>query len=458
MLSGVFTSVIAFIIAIGVMVTVHEFGHFWVARRCGVRVLRFSVGFGRALWSRRFGADQTEFVVAALPFGGYVKMLDEREGDVAPAERHRAFNNQSVGARAAIVAAGPAINILLAVVLYAGTFMLGVPGVSPIIGGTVAETPAAEAGFRPGERIETIAGTATRTWADVRLALLEHGLGTSQGSVVVEVSTDSGILHSRKLDVGAVSLKEEASDPVETLGFETWFPEVPARITRVIDGSPAEAAGLRAGDVVLRAADQDVDDWISWVEIVRAHPGEEIPVTVRREGASVDLALEPAVKTSGGKTIGYIDAVGPGFTDSQREMMFTTVRHGLFEALYRGAVKTWDITHLTLRVLVALVTGEAALSNISGPISIAQFAGQSAQIGLVSFIGFIALISVSIGILNLLPIPVLDGGHLLYYLVEAVRGTPLSERAQIIGQQIGIAMLIGLMTLAIYNDILRLVS
>lgn len=451
------TSIAAFIVAIGVMVTVHEFGHFWVARRCGVRVLRFSVGFGRALWSRRLGADRTEFVVAALPFGGYVKMLDERESEVDPTERHRAFNNQSVGARTAIVAAGPAINILLAVVAYTLMFMIGVQGVSPIVGGTAEGTPAAEAGFRAGERIESVEGTATPTWAEVRLALLDHGLGGNDGSVAVEVSTESGAIGHRRLDVGRVSLKEEAADPVATLGFEPWFPELPARVTRVVPDSPAAAAGLMAGDEVLEAAGRSVDDWRTWVEIVRAHPDETIAVTVLRDGRHVELDLTPAPQEAGDRTVGHIGAQGPELTEAQRERMFTTVRYGPVRALWEGTVKTWDITRLTFRVLVGLITGEAALSNISGPISIAQFAGQSAQIGLASFIGFIALISVSIGILNLLPIPVLDGGHLLYYLIEFVRGSPLSERAQAFGQQIGIVMLIGLMALAIYNDILRMV-
>ncbi|MDZ7749527.1 MAG: sigma E protease regulator RseP [Halofilum sp. (in: g-proteobacteria)] len=457
-MTEVLTSIAAFIVAIGVMVTVHEYGHYWVARRCGVRVLRFSVGFGRALWRRTLGRDGTEWVIAALPLGGYVKMLDEREAEVPAAERHRAFNNQPVGRRAAIVAAGPAVNILLAVVAYTATFLIGVDGLVPRVGDVQAGSPAAEAGFERGERITAVNGTATATWSDVRLSLLDHGLDGAGGSVAVTVERDGGTTATRRLDIGSVSLREGETDPVTTLGFERWSPELPARVTDVVPDSPAAAAGLRPGDRVLRAGDTRIRDWAHWVEYVRARPGERFEVTVLRDGAETTVALTPAAEQAGGREFGRIGAYGPGLTEADRERMFTTVRYGPLQALGQGVVKTWDITRLTVRVLVGLVTGEAALSNISGPISIAQYAGQSAQIGLSTFIGFVALISVSIGILNLLPIPVLDGGHLLYYAIEAVKGSPVSERAQAFGQQIGIAMLVGLMSLALYNDVVRLVQ
>lgn len=452
------TSVLAFIVAIGVMVTVHEYGHYWVARRCGVRVLRFSVGFGRALWSRTLGRDRTEWVIASIPLGGYVKMLDEREVPVDATERHRAFNNQPLPARTAIVAAGPAVNILLAVVAYAAMFMIGIQGVTPIVGGARPDSPAAIAGFERGDRIVAVAGSRTQTWSEVRLALLDKGLGGRATGIPVTVETEAGYTAERQLDASTVSLKEEAADPMATLGLEQWIPEMPARISRVVEGSAAAAAGLADGDVVLRAGATEIRDWGHWVEYVRARPGETFEVVVRRDGAERTLMLTPALERVGGERIGRIGAHGPRLSEADRERMFTTVRYGPLTALAQGAVKTWEITQLTLRVLVGLVTGQAALSNISGPVSIAQFAGQSAQIGLAPFLGFIALVSVSIGILNLLPIPVLDGGHLLYYAIEAVKGSPLSERSQVLGQQIGIAMIAGLMALALYNDFLRLVQ
>lgn len=451
------TSLLAFIVAIGILVTVHEFGHYWVARRCGVRVLRFSVGFGQALWRRTLGKDRTEWVIAALPLGGYVKMLDEREGTVDASERHRAFNTQSVGRRSAIVAAGPMVNILLALVAYWVMFMIGVQGAVPLVGGADPESPAAVAGFERGDRIVAVTGDRTPTWSEVRLALLDHGLGGA-GSVPVTVQRAAGGEVTRQLPVDRVSLRDQAADPVQVLGFERWLPDLPPVVREVVPDSPAAQAGLRAGDQILQADGQPIESWQQWVEFVSARPDETFPVIVRRDAGERQLRLTPEAERVGGETIGRIGVYSPRIPDEQRERMFTTVRYGPVEAIGQGVNKTWDITTLTARVLGGLVTGQAALNNLSGPISIAQYAGQSAQIGLASFLGFIGLISVSIGLLNLLPIPVLDGGHLLYYAVEAVKGSPLSERAQMLGQQIGIALLFAIMGLAIYNDVLRLVQ
>jgi len=452
------TSVGAFIVAIGVMVTVHEYGHYWVARRCGVRVLRFSIGFGRALWRRVSPRTGTEWVIAALPLGGYVKMLDEREGEVDPAERHLAFNNQGVGARSAIVVAGPLVNVLLAVVAYAAMFLIGVQGVTPIVGGADAGSPAAAAGFRDGDRIVAVDGRDTPTWSEVRLALLDQGLGRGDKPLPVTVSRPDGERATRQLDASSVSLKDEAADPVASLGFQRWLPDLSARITGVVPDSPAAAAGFKPGDVVQQADGTAIADWGAWVDYVRAHPGQPIQTVVRRDGGTTTITVTPEAHQVGGEKIGRIGAYGPKISKSDRDRMFTTVRYGPLDALGHGLSKTWDVTQLTVRVLAGLVTGQASLSNISGPISIAQYAGESAQIGLATYLGFIALISVSIGILNLLPIPVLDGGHLLYYVIEAIKGRPVSDRVQALGQQVGIVLLAGLMALALYNDLLRLVQ
>ena len=450
----IITSLLAFIVAIGVMVTVHEFGHYWVARRFDVRVLRFSVGFGKPLLRRHFGADRTEFVIAAIPLGGYVKMLDEREAEVSADERHRAFNTQTVGARSAIVAAGPAINFVLALVAYWAMFMVGVSGLTPLVGGVQEGSPAAVAGFERGEEIVAVGSRRTPSWSDARIALIDVGLADDARPVNVRVATADGE-RERTLEVASVSLREGEEDPVRKLGFEYWLPDLPARISDVVADSAAEAAGLRSGDRVLRANGERIADWHDWVTFVRERPEQEIRIEIERDGSRQELAITPAATEDG---TGRIGAYGPVPDEAERERMFTTVRHGPVTAASESAAKTWDISRLTVRVVSRLVTGDAALSNISGPVTIAHYAGESARIGLAQFLGFLALISISIGIINLLPIPMLDGGHLLYFLIEAVKGSPVSERVQVIGQQIGIVMLLGLMTLAIYQDFLRLAS
>lgn len=450
-------SIAAFIVAIGVLVTVHEYGHYRVARWCGVRVLRFSVGFGRPLWKRTYGADRTEWVIAAIPLGGYVKMLDEREGEVDAAEAHRAFNRQSVGRRAAIVAAGPAVNIALAAVAYSVMFMIGVQGAVPRLGEIAEGSPAAEAGFERGDLILAVDGIDAPSWSEARLTLLDRGLDGDRDRIPLTVRTADGYETERRLDISGVSLREDGVDPIRTLGFQPWLPDMPPRITSVMEDSAAAEAGLKAGDVVVRAGDTRIRAWSDWVAHVQARPGEAIPLVIERDGERIDLEVTPSAVEADGGRVGQIGARGPQLSEEQREQMYTTVRYGPIDSVIQGTVKTWDMSTLTVRVLTGLVTGSAALSNISGPVSIAQYAGQSAQVGLATFLGFLALISVSIGLLNLLPIPVLDGGHLLYYAVEAVKGSPVSERVQVMGQQLGLVLLFALMTLALYNDFVRLV-
>lgn len=457
MIETILTSIGAFIVAIGVMVTVHEFGHYWVARRCGVKVQRFSVGFGRPLVSWIAGADRTEFVIAMIPLGGYVKFLDEREAPVEEHERHRAFNRQSVPARAAIVAAGPLINIVLAVVCYWAMFVVGVTGIVPNVGGVEPGSPAEIAGFQRSERIDRVGGRETPTWAEVRLALLDRGLRGDAPMTDVVTSDRFGGEYHRTIDVSSVSLRDENEDPVRRLGFREWLPDLPAEVTETMEGSPAERAGLQPGDRVVEVDGEPIDDWMAWVEYVRERPEQSIQVRIQRDGTIVELELVPEAVGEGEQAIGRIGAYGPTLSEADRDRMFTTVRYGPVAALGHGMQRTWDVTTLTLRVVTQLVTGQAALANIAGPVTIAHFAGETARVGLAQFLGFLALISISIGILNLLPIPILDGGHLLYLAIEAVKGSPLSERAQIIGQQIGVVLLFSLIALALYNDFLRLV-
>ncbi len=445
----------AFIVAIGILVTFHEFGHFWVARKLGIRVLRFSVGFGRPLWKRVAGADRVEYVIAAIPLGGYVKMLDEREGPVPEAERARAFNRQAVWKRMAVVTAGPAANLLLAMLVYWGMYMIGVQGVRPVVGEVPPDTPAAASGLAVGDEIVSIGGRRTPTWQDVTLALLDEAL--ARGEVPLEVRKPDGTLQRLVMDVreGEPLLADE--NLMDRIGIEPWRPVLAPVLGELVEGGPAERSGLRPGDRVVAVDGERVETWSQWVEWVRAHPGERHEVVVLRDGERVRVALQIGEAQEDDRVIGRIGAY-PRLDEAQIARMRVTVRYGPLEALYRGAVKTWDVTVLTLKVLWKLVTGQASLKNISGPVTIAEYAGVSAAIGLSAFLGALGLLSVSIGILNLLPIPVLDGGHLLFYVVEAVKGSPVSERAQEVAQQIGFTMLGALMILALYNDLIRILQ
>ena len=452
-MGGFFFSLLSFIVAIGLLVTVHEYGHFWVARRLGVKVLRFSIGFGKPLWTRRFGKDATELVVAAIPLGGYVKMLDEREGEVAAEELDRAFNRKPVSTRIAVVVAGPAANFLFAILAYWIMFVYGVPGLKPVVGDVLPASYAAAAGIRAGDEIRFIENQPTPTWETTIMALLNANL---DGKEIVNLRVVDSSGNERYLqayfEVPDALLKK--GGVLDNFGLSVWRP--PAVIERLVEGGAGERAGILPGDKVVHADDTPIRNWEQWVEYVRERPGDSIAMQLMRNGELVELTVTPDHESEDGKIIGRIGAYVQLPGEQERATMRVVVRYGLLEAVPEALYKTWEVTTLTLRTLWKMVSGRASVENLSGPISIARYAGQSAAVGLATFLGFLGIVSVSLGVLNLLPVPILDGGHLLFYLLEMVKGSPMSETAQLVGQKIGITLLLALMSLAFYNDLVRL--
>lgn len=454
---GLLQMLLAFIVALGVLITFHEFGHFWVARRCDVKVLCFSVGFGRPLWRRRFGADNTEFVIGAVPLGGYVRMLDEREAPVPADQRHRAFDSKPLGQRFAIVAAGPIFNFIFAILAYWLIFMLGITGLKPVLGSVQAGKPALAAGLQAGDEITAIDGRATPTWNTVLERMVA---GVVDGSVMeLGVSDAQGSRRSLELDLGAISIDAMAEgNLLDLLGVEPERPLLPAVIGQVSRQGAAWRAGLRENDKILAVDGAPVSDWRHWVELIRGAPGAAMSVDVARDDTTVTLLVTPETQvTEQGDRIGFI-GVALSADVGIDQSLYAREAYPAHIALLKGAGKTLDMSVMTLQILGRMISGQASLKNLSGPVSIAQYAGQTAQLGIVAFLSFLALVSISLGILNLLPIPLLDGGHLFYYLVEFFKGSPVSLPVQLIGQRIGIALLFSLMALAIYNDILRLVG
>lgn len=447
----------AFAFALGLLVVVHELGHYLVARACGVKVLRFSIGFGRPLWSRRFGRDQTEWAIGAFPLGGYVKMVDEREGAVAAADLPRAFNRQGVGRRALIVAAGPVANLLLAIVLYWLVFMSGMTELKPRLGEPPAGSPAAAAGIHAGMTVRAVNGEPIVSWQDLRWEAMRQAMNAAV--LELDVVSATGEPMTYRIDSGSRALAEMEKDPLTPLGLTLYRPRVPAIIGEIVAGTAAETAGLRAGDRVLEIDGKPIDDWAAMSAIVRDAPDRRLLFTVQRNGDKLRLPVTPQSVGEASTRQGRLGVMvrEPEGQDSFSAMT-TVVRYGPVDAARRASIKTWDTALFSLRMMGRMLTGDLSWRNLSGPVTIADYAGQSARLGLSYYLSFLALISISLGVLNLLPIPVLDGGHLMYYLVESIKGGPVPEWALEIGQRIGFALLMLLMVFAFYNDINRLVS
>lgn len=441
----------AFIIALGVLITVHEFGHFWVARKAGVRVERFSIGFGKALW-RRTDRQGTEYVIAVIPLGGYVKMLDERVETVIPEMRHQAFNNKTVGQRAAIIAAGPIANFLFAIVAYWLVFMIGIPSVKPVIGEITPNSIAAQAQIAPGMELKAVEGIETPDWDSVRLELVAK---IGDDSVTLGVGPFGSTQQTNKmLDLKNWHFEPDKEDPVASLGIRPYGPKIEPVLAEVQADSAASKAGLQAGDRIVKVDGQPLANWMSFVTLVRDNPAQKLAVEIERQGSPLSLTLIPDTKAGSGKAEGFAGVV-PKVIPLPEE--YKTVRqYGPFAAIIEATDKTWQLMKLTVNMLGKLITGDVKLNNLSGPISIAQGAGMSAEYGLIYYLMFLALISVNLGIINLFPLPVLDGGHLLFLAIEKLKGGPVSERVQDFSYRIGSILLVLLMGLALFNDFSRL--
>ncbi len=448
-------NIFAFVVALGALITIHEFGHFWVARKSGVKVLRFSVGFGKPLL-QKIGKDGTEYVLAAIPLGGYVKMLDEREGDVPVEQLDQAFNNKSVWARIAIVAAGPIANFILAVIAYWAMFIIGISGVLPLVGGVEPQSAAERAGFRYEDQITAVGGVETRSWNEVRLALVDESMAKAE-YIEIEVKDQDGSTANRNLVVDSDALLNGKGDVIGELGIKHWWPDVAPVIGGVSPDGAAEESGLLAGDQILLANGLEVKNWREWVDLIRASPEKNIELLIERDGQQKSVSLRPKIRETGDERIGYI-----GAWETQSAALLNRIRvivsYDPVKAITAAVERTWNMSVLTVQMMGKLIVGEASIENISGPITIAKIAGQSASVGIDHYLSFLALISISLGVLNLLPVPVLDGGHLLYFFIEVLTGRPLSEKVQLFGQQIGMVLLAGLMSIAFYNDILRLIG
>jgi regulator of sigma E protease len=448
------TTLWAFALAIAILVVFHELGHYSVARLCNVKVLRFSIGFGKAIYTKKFAGGETEWVLSAIPLGGYVKMLDEREGEVPEHELPRAFNRQPVLSRMAIVVAGPVANLLLAIFFYWVLLMHGVQGLKPMLGEILPQTPAAVAQFQTQETILSINGVVMPSWQEVRWSLLDLALKGSE--VRVEGRTLQGSIMEHVLDLKQIKSADLDGDFLEKLGLQSYQPQIQPILGQLSEKGVAQRTGLRTDDRILRVEGRSIGQWKELVEVVRGHPGKSLHLEILRAGNLLEMDIIPDAVNEAGKLVGKIGAA-PFVDQSEFDALLTEVSYPPAEALKQAVRKTWETAAVSIKMMGKMLFGEISIKNLSGPITIADYAGQSAQMGVGAYLGFLALISISLGVLNLLPIPLLDGGHLLYYMVEWVKGSPVPDKVWETGQNVGIALLATLMVCALYNDVSRLI-
>ncbi len=453
------TTIASFLLAIGILVTFHELGHYWVARWCDVKILRFSIGFGKPLWLRRYGPDQTEWVLAALPLGGYVRMADERDGSVeataSSAEKKRAFNNKTVWQRMLIVMAGPLANFILAAFFYWVLFVVGTPGIKPYVAVPVEATAAARAGFSEFDLITKVATRPVSTWGDARIALLEAAV--ERGSVEIEVEQANGQRAVKRLLMDSLVKEDLDKDFLAKLGLNAYRLKPLPVVEEVVAASAAARADLMAGDRISMIQGKPIARWDELVEVVSKNPGNALAFEIERNGRQLEKTITPDSFGDKGKTVGRI-GIRPAVDQQLLSKLNITVRYGPVESIGHAWAEVWQKSIFSLKMMGRMLLGDISWKNLSGPITIADYAGQSAQMGWMQYLTFLALISVSLGVLNLLPIPVLDGGQLMYYMAEVFKGSPVSERTMEIGQQIGLTLLLGMTAFAFYNDIHRLVA
>ncbi|MGO1298386.1 MAG: sigma E protease regulator RseP [Vibrio sp.] len=452
-MSGIIWNLVSFIVALGILVTVHEFGHFWVARRCGIKVETFSIGFGKALW-KRVGKDGTVYTIAMIPLGGYVKMVDSRVEAVPESQRHQAFDHKSLWQRVAVVSAGPMFNFLFAIFAYWLVFTIGTPSVKPVVGSVEQHSIAAQGGLTSGMQITAVSGVSTPDWEAVNMQLASH-IGDQQLTLTVASPNDIGMKENKTFNLSSWNFNPESESAMGALGFKPYRPSISLTLVNIVGNGAGAKAGLQPGDTLVAIDGSQLQDWQQVVKSIQSHPSKPLDVTVMRDGREVSITLVPErKKVANGEVIGFA-GISPKVAQWPANYRFD-LQYGVIESVGKAINKTGQVIHLTASMLKKLVVGDVGLNNLSGPISIAKGAGATADYGLVYFLGFLALISINLGIINLVPLPMLDGGHLLFFAIEAIIRRPVSEKVQEMGYRIGGAIIFSLMAVAIFNDFTRL--